>query len=52
MSVQKPSMYDLFKKHGDIRTIIDLVETHTYTDDDAGEVINFYEQYKTIIFPK
>lgn len=42
MSFEKPSLYIEYVNNGDIRGLIQLINTYKYTDDEASEVINLY----------
>lgn len=39
----KPSLYDTYRTHGDIRELIDLLHQYDYTEVEASEVMNMYE---------
>lgn len=52
MSFYKPSLYVAFKNAGDISEIIDLIDKYYYTDEEASEVINFYEPYENNYIPE
>lgn len=52
MLFEKPSLYYAFVTSGDIRVLIDLINTYEYTDEEASEVINCYEPYDNNYIPE
>ena len=52
MSFEKPSLYRAFVTSGDIRVLMDLMNTYKYTDEDVSEVINCYEPYDNDFIPE
>ena len=52
MSFVPPSLFDNFKKNGDIRIIIQLIEKYTYNEKDIEDVIHIYEPYIDYFIPE
>jgi hypothetical protein len=42
MSFNKPSLYNYYSEHGDVRGLVDLIEKYEYSNEEASEVINIY----------